>query len=54
MSNKTIEASSLSEEELKSKDFVDTLNEFIETSTEIDTINWNKWKYVENEYPSFQ
>ena len=54
MSNKTIEASSLSEEELKSKNFVDTLNEFIEISTEIDTSNWNKWKYVENEYPSLQ
>lgn len=40
-------------EELKSKEFVDKLNSFIENNTdEIDTTGYYKWLYKENEYPA--
>lgn len=40
-------------EEFKSKDFVDILNSFIENNTdEIDTTQYYKWKYNENDYPT--
>ena len=44
------------EEELKSKEVVNTFNNYIEnnSSEAIDTSDWRKWKYTKNKYPSFE
>lgn len=43
------------EEQLKSEDFVNTLNGYTESNTDgIDTTGWSQWKYNENEYPTLQ
>lgn len=43
---------SLSEEELKSENFVTTLNSYIESNTDsIDTTGWSEWKAGEDGYP---
>lgn len=46
---------SISEEKMKSQDFVDELNSNIETlSSELDTLNWKNWILGDDGYPTFE
>lgn len=45
-------ATKYTESQLKSELFVNTLNNFINEN--IDTNNWRKWIYKENQYPRFE